>query len=217
MKKLGWKETQRLLKKFRIPQPPQFLTKTPEEAVKFAKKIGYPVVMKIESPDILHKTDAKCVFSGIRNSKDVIRIFQKILENAKRFDPLARIDGVLIQKMVSGRNLREIIIGCKKDLIFGHVLMFGLGGIWVEILRDVSFRLIPIKRKDAIEMIQEIKGYKLLTGTRGMEPVNFKALENLLLKVSKMVWKHQNIRELDMNPVFVNEKGVLVVDTRILV
>ncbi|RLJ09224.1 MAG: acetyl-CoA synthetase [Candidatus Aenigmatarchaeota archaeon] len=217
MKKLGWKETAKLLKRFKIPFLDQYLAETPEQAVKFARKIGYPVALKIESRNIIHKTEAGGVLLNIKTEKEVMSGFEKLKRNAKKYDPLAKIDGVLVQEMFSGKNAREIITGSKKDILFGPIIMFGLGGIWVEVLRDVSFRLIPISKKDAEEMVKEIRAYRILEGIRGMKPVNFNALYGFLVKVSKLVWKNPNIQELDINPVFVDDKRAAAGDVRILV
>lgn len=214
MKKLGDKEAQKLLKRWKIPCAEQFLTKNPEQAVRFAKRIGYPVVLKVESPDVIHKTETGGVETNIRDEEDVRRAFKGITRNVKRKVPKARIKGILIQKMFDGR---EVIVGSKTDPQFGPVIMFGLGGIFVESLKDVTFRVIPIKRSDAKEMIKEIRGYKILQGVRGLKPVNFMALEKCLLAVSEMVWRSKKIKELDINPLFANEKGVIAVDVRIIV
>lgn len=216
MRKLGDKETQKLLNRWKIPYAEHFLAKSPEQAVRFAERIGYPVVLKVESPDVIHKTETGGVETNIRDEEDVRRAFKVITRNVKRKVPKARVKGILIQKMFDGR---EIIVGSKIDPQFGPVIVFGFGGIFVESLKDVTFRVIPIKRSDAKKMIKEIRGYKILQGVRGLKPVNFRILENCLLKVSEMVWKSRKpaIKELDINPLFVNEKGVVAVDVRIII
>ncbi len=216
MKNLTENEAKEFLKKWRIPVTKEFLAKNQKEAVRLAKKLRFPVVLKISSPQILHKTDADGVIVDIQNEKEVLEGFDKIIKNAKKYNPKAEIKGVLVQEMVKGHDFREVIIGSKKDLQFGPVIMFGLGGIFVEVLKDVSFRIIPIERKDAKEMISEIRGYKILKGVRGQKPISFKALEDCLLNVSKMVWKNKKINELDINPLFVNSKRLVAVDARII-
>ena len=206
-------QAEKLLKKYRIPTPKQLLAKNEKQAGQFAKKIGFPVVLKISSPQVLHKTDFNGVIVGLQNEKEVTDAYNKIIKEVKRKMPKAKIRGVLVQEMAKGH---EVIIGSKQDPQFGPVIMFGLGGIFVEVFKDVTFRIIPIERKDAQEMTEEIKGAKVLQGVRGQKPINFKALEDCLLAVSKMVWGNKKIKELDLNPVFVNEKGVKAVDARIL-
>lgn len=213
MRKLDDPQTEKLLKKYAIPVVKQFLAKNEKQAVQQAKKLGFPVVMKISSPDIIHKTESKGIVLGVRE-KEVISTFKKIIKNTRAYKRKARIEGILIQEQVKGR---EVIVGSKIDLSFGPVLMFGLGGIFVEVLKDVSFRLIPIERADAKEMIQEIKGYPILKGVRGEKPIHFKKLEDFLLKVSRMIQKTPRIQELDINPLFVNAKEALAADVRVLV
>lgn len=216
MKKLSDSETRKIMKKFGIPFVKQVLTKTEEHAVLHAKKIGFPVVLKVSSPDILHKTDVGGVVLDIGNTEELQDAYRKMMKRVKKKKPRARIDGVLVQEMVP-RDSRELIIGGRRDPQFGPVIMFGLGGVWVEALKDVSFRLIPISRKDAREMIREIRGHSILEGMRGQKPVDFKLLEDCLLRVSKMLWKNKKIQELDINPLFINDKKAIAVDARIVV
>jgi len=216
MKKLGDSETRALMKKFGIPFVKQILVKNENQAAKHAKKMGYPVVLKISSPDIIHKTDVGGVLIDIGNEEELRNSYKKMIRNVKKKKPKARVDGVIVQEMAP-RDSRELIIGGRRDPQFGPVIMFGLGGVWVEALKDVSFRLIPIERKDAREMIREIRGYSILRGMRGQKPVNFKLLEDCMLKVSKMLWKSKKIQELDINPLFINDKKAIGVDARIVV
>ncbi len=210
-------ETQKLLKRFKIPHVKQFLTKNEKQAARIANKIGYPVILKISSKDIVHKTDVGGVLTGLESAEMVENGFNKIVRNVKRKRPDAKIDGVLVQETANGK---EVIIGCKHDAQFGPVIMFGLGGIFVEILKDVSFRVVPIKRKDAKEMIRELKGYKILKGARGQKSVNFEALEDCLLRTSNMIWTDYKgrwiIKELDINPLFVDEKRAVAADVRVI-
>jgi acyl-CoA synthetase (NDP forming) len=217
MEKLGYEETIKLLKKFNIPFLELSRAKTLSEAIDVAEKIGYPVAMKIYSPQISHKTDVGGVVLNIKNETALKREYNDMINTVRKKAPNAKIGGVIIQKMFSGNGVREVIIGSKYDKQFGPLMMFGLGGIFVEVLKDVSFRLIPIKREDAREMISEIKGYPILKGIRGWKPVNFEKLEECLLNVSKMVEKTPNIKELDINPLLINHKDACVADVRIFV
>lgn len=213
MGKLPDNEAFQLLEKYNIPTAQHMLSKDEQQAVAFAKKTGYPVVLKLSSPDIVHKTDAKAVLVGIGNEQELRSGFKKLIAVGKK--KKARVEGVLVQEQAEGT---EVIIGSSQDPQFGPTLLFGLGGIFVEVLKDVTFRLIPIDRKEAAAMIKEIKGYKILAGARGEKPINFKALEDCLVNVSKMVWSERpEIKELDINPLFANEKGVVAADVRIFV
>ncbi|MBU0898375.1 MAG: acetate--CoA ligase family protein [Nanoarchaeota archaeon] len=214
MPKLSDADTLKLMRKYRIPYPVYSIVKTEDECVKKANSIGYPIALKIVSKDIVHKTESGGIEIGLENEKEVRFAFKKIMANVKRKQPRAKIDGVLVQQMISGH---ETIIGANYDSQFGPVIMFGLGGIFVEVMKDVTFRLIPVERKDVQEMIKEIKGYKILQGVRGEKAVNIKAIEDFLLKVSKMIEKEKKIKELDLNPVFVSSKGAVAVDARIII
>ena len=214
MKKLAEFDAKKILARYGMPVTREILAKSAKDASAAAQKIRYPVAMKIQSHDILHKTDAGGVLLDLKNAEDVAKGYEKIISNARKYDKSAKIQGVLVQEMVVGSH--ECIIGAKKDPQFGPVLMFGLGGIFVEVFKDVSFRIIPINRKDAKEMISEIKGYAILKGARGRKPVNFRALEDALLKVSAMVWKDKKLEELDINPLFVSPAGVKAADARMI-
>ncbi len=213
MKRVTEFESKKILARHGIPVTKEILAKTGKDAMKISAGIGYPVALKIQSPDILHKTDAGGVLLNLRNGEEVAKGFDKIIANAKKYKKNAKILGVLVQEMAEGH---ECIIGSKKDPQFGPVIMFGLGGIFVELLKDVSFRIVPITRKDAREMICEIKGYPILNGARGQKPADFKALENALLKVSDMAWKEKKLEELDINPLFAGPKGVKAADARMI-
>jgi acyl-CoA synthetase (NDP forming) len=213
MRKLADSETLELLRKYRIPAARQFLSKNERQACQAAKRIGYPVALKVSSPDIIHKTDAGCVLIGVDSEQELLKGFRRIMKKAGRISK--RVDGIVVQEMARPGST-ELIIGSKTDPQFGPVLMFGLGGIFTEILKDVSFRLIPLDRKDVKEMMGEIRGRKVLEGARGRKRVNMKKLEDLILAVSRMVQKERKIRELDLNPVFADDRGVMVVDARIL-
>ena len=190
------------------------LAASKKEAVAVSEKIGFPVVLKIASPDITHKTDAGGVKIGLRNKADVNKAYAEIMASVRSVYPKAKIEGVTVQAVA--RPGIEIIIGVFKDPQFGPVIMFGLGGIFVEVLKDVAFRIIPIVRRDAAEMIKEIKGYNLLNGYRGHEPADIPVLENMLLKVSDFVEKNPGIKEIDLNPVFAYKDSAVAVDARIV-
>jgi len=190
------------------------VARTREEAVSLSRELGFPVVLKIHSPDIIHKTDVGGVKVGLGSEADVAKAFDEIMASVKDKAPGAAIEGVVVQNMA--RPGTEVIIGMTKDAQFGPVLMFGLGGILVEILKDVSFRIVPLTRRDANQMIREIKGYPVLEGYRGMEPANITVLEDILLKVSAFVDERPEIREIDLNPIFCYRDGATVVDARII-
>lgn len=215
MKKLGDRHVWNLLKKYGIPVAEHHLAKGPVQAASFAEREGYPVVMKISSEDVMHKTEIGAVETGISSRKEAVDAYERIIGNVRKAYPKASIDGVLVQKMAKGH---ELIVGAKEDPQFGPVLMFGMGGVFVEALKDVTFRVIPLERKDVQEMIKEIRGYRILQGVRGQKAIDFRALEDCLLSVSDMVWKTRNprIRELDINPLFANSEGLLAVDVRII-
>lgn len=197
-----------------IPVAELKLAETLEEALEASDTLGYPVVLKIVSPEILHKSDAGGVFVDLKTPQEVRRAYHKIIENAMKYKPDARVIGVVVQKMAAQST--EVVIGVTKDPTFGPALMFGLGGIFVEVLEDVSFRLAPITEEDALEMIHEIKAFKILKRVRGREPADINALVDILLKVSKLVIEHEEIEQLDLNPIFVYREGAKAVDTRIL-
>jgi acyl-CoA synthetase (NDP forming) len=184
------------------------------EAVKFAEKIGYPVVLKIVSPDIIHKSDVGGVIINIKDAKDVQSAYKQIMDNVKKHKPDAKIVGMLVQEMASQST--EVIVGATKDPQFGPTLMFGLGGIFVEILKDVTFRIAPVIEDEAREMIKEVKAYPVLKGYRNMPPADIEAIVRILLNTSRLVMEHQEIKELDLNPIMVYEKGAKTVDARII-
>ncbi|MDP6633000.1 MAG: acetate--CoA ligase family protein, partial [Dehalococcoidales bacterium] len=173
-----------------------------------------PVVLTLDSTEVQHKTDAGGVKLGLETAAQVEAAYDDIMKSIKKEFPDARIQGVSVQKMA--RPGVEVIIGISTDTQFGPVLMFGLGGILVEVLKDVSFRIVPLARRDVREMIREIKGYPLLEGYRGQEPVDVDNLEELILKVSSFVEQHPEIEELDLNPVFAYSDGAVAVDARVI-
>ena len=208
-------EGQEVLKAYGFPLPKSILAKNAKEAIKAAKKIGYPVVMKIASPQIIHKSDAGGVKVGVANDKAVKEAFNVIIKNAKKYDKKAQIKGVLVQEMVKGG--KELIIGSKQEPGFGPVIMLGMGGIYVEVLKDVTFRLAPVTDREADDMIDSIKTKKLLEGVRGEKPADRKKLSELVQRLSALIADFPEIKELDMNPVLVMQqgKGCKVLDVRI--
>ncbi|MCK4961587.1 MAG: acetate--CoA ligase family protein [Anaerolineales bacterium] len=215
-------EAKDIMKEYGIPIPPYDTAATEDEAAKKAKVIGFPVVLKILSKDILHKSDAGGVKINLKDEAQVRAAYQEIMKNAKNYGKKEGIDvdlsrGVFISDFADMGT--EVIVGVTLDPQFGHALMFGLGGIFVEVLKDVTFRLIPMTEIDAREMVSEIKAVKILDGVRGESPRDVDALVDVILKVSKMVEQNPEIIELDCNPTFVYEKGkgALVVDARIII
>jgi acyl-CoA synthetase (NDP forming) len=177
-----------------------------EQAVAHAKSIGYPVVLKVQSPDISHKTEAKAVRLGLASDADVAAAYDEVLRNAKTYKQDARIDGVLVQEMVSGGI--EAILGVTNDKLFGPAVMFGLGGIFAEVLKDVAFRIAPVTPASALEMIAEIKGYAVLTGARGAAHADIDALADAIVRLSTLALDLRDVvAELDINPLFVFPKG----------
>jgi acyl-CoA synthetase (NDP forming) len=207
-------ESKKIFKIYGIPVVDGQLARTKEEAVAAAEKIGFPIVLKIVSPDITHKSDAKCVILGLTDSGAVKSGFDEVIANANKFKRDAEIHGVLVQHMAP--QGKEVIVGMSKDAQFGPALMFGLGGIMVEIANDVSLRVAPIERKDAFEMIHEIRGYPILEGARGGERADLDALAEILLAASGLAMDWQEIKEFDINPIFAYTKGALSVDARII-
>lgn len=198
-----------------IPVTRFALAKNDAEAVECAEKIGYPVVMKIVSPDIIHKSDVRGVILDLKSAEDVRDAYGQILRNVKKHDAKARITGILVQEMAPSST--EVIVGAIKDPQFGPAIMFGLGGIFVEVLKDVTFRIAPITEDEACEMMSEVKAYPLLKGYRNTPPADTKAIARILLNTSKLVTDHPEIKELDLNPIIVYENGAKTVDARIIV
>lgn len=214
---IGDAEARDILQAYGIRIPQSKLAATADEAVAIAQEIGFPVVMKIASPDILHKTDIGGVKVGLRSASDVRDAFDLLVYRATRFMPEARIWGCLIQQMITGG--REVIIGMNRDPQFGPLLMFGLGGIYVEVLKDVSFRIAPISRREAEEMIAEIRSYNLLKGVRGQKPADMEAMVDTLLRVSQLVTDFPEVVEMDINPLMVLDsgQGAYAVDMRLVI
>jgi len=207
-------ESKALLREAGVPVVDTRLARTREEAAALAKQTGYPVALKIVSPDIAHKSDVGGVKLNLRTEKQVAKAFDDIMKAVQSRQPNARVQGVAVQTMA--RPGVEVIVGLSKDAQFGPVVMFGLGGIFVEVLKDVSFRIVPLLRRDAREMVREIKGFPVLQGVRGQEAVDIAALEDILLKVSELAERHPEVRELDLNPVIAYKDGAVAVDARVV-
>jgi acetyl-CoA synthetase (ADP-forming) len=207
-------EAKALLAEAGIPVTATELARTAAEAARTAERIGFPVALKIVSPDIVHKSDVGGVRLGLASPQEVVAGFEAIMQSA-RGAPAARLDGVAVQPMAPAGGV-EVIVGVSVDAQFGHVIMCGLGGVLVEVLQDVSFRLIPLQRRDARQMLSELRGRRLLEGVRGRPAADVQALEDLFLRVSRLVEQRPDIRELDLNPVLAYPDGVLAVDARAL-
>jgi acyl-CoA synthetase (NDP forming) len=207
-------EAKILLKEIGIPVVRTKLAYNKKEAISISKEIGFPIVMKIVSPDITHKSDVGGVKLDLRNYTQVDKAYTEMMSTIKSKFPQARIEGVSIQRMAPPGV--EVIIGMTKDPQFGSLLMFGLGGILVELMKDVSFRIVPVGKKDAREMIEKLKGFPLLKGYRGREPVDTPFLEEMIVRVSEFIEKSPELQELDINPILAYGKGAIAVDARIL-
>jgi acetyl-CoA synthetase (ADP-forming) len=194
---------------------PKFKLATNEKAAaKIAQEIGFPVVAKIVSPEIIHKSNAGGVKIDLRTSEAVETAYRTIIENAKKYDPKANLLGVLIMEMAPKGT--EVIVGAIKDPQFGATIMFGLGGIFVEVLKDVTFKIAPVNMEEAKEMINGLKASALLKGYRNTDPVDVDALAQILVNVSNLLIAHPEIKELDLNPIMAYAKGANTVDARII-
>ncbi len=203
-------ESKELLEKIGIPITKQKLTSDKSDAVRFANEIGYPVVMKLMADDVVHKSDAGAVKLNLQNKDEIEKSYDELMSIPSKSEKK-----INIQKMAD-EPITEIIIGMTTDPQFGPALMFGIGGILVELLEDVSFRIAPIEKFDANEMIHEIKGFPLLDGFRGKPKADIDAIIDALLKVSNLVIQNPEIYEMDLNPIFIYHSGLICVDARII-
>jgi len=208
-------ESREILNYYKIPLVKGEVVKTIKGAKKFIEKIGYPVALKVISRQIIHKSDVGGAILNIDNEKKLFQAYHQIIKNIEKNAPKATIEGFFIQEMISGGQ--EVIVGGKLDPTFGQTIVFGLGGVFVEVFEDTSFRVVPITKEDALEMIKEIKAYKILKGYRGKPPVNIEALVDILLKTSKMLEENQKIKELDINPILALPDRAVAVDARIII
>lgn len=209
-------EGKRITDAYGIPTPAEGLAESADEAVALADRIGFPVVLKIVSPDILHKTDAGGVRVGLTSCAEVRGAFTAIVDNARSYDPEARIQGVQVQQMIPDGG-QEVIVGAVTDPTFGKVVAFGLGGVLVEVLKDITFRLAPATEDEALSMLDGIRAAEVLRGVRGGEAVDRAALADLIVRVSRLVTDFPEITEVDLNPVFATGSGVLAADVRLLI
>ena len=208
-------EAAQVAKAYGIPAPGSGLATTADEAVEYAEGMGYPVVMKVVSPDIMHKTDIGGVELNLSNARMVRIAFEEIMRKSRKAQPLAKIYGITVDKMVP--RGREMIIGMSRDPQFGPMVMFGLGGIYVNFLKDVAFRLAPMNIREAQEMMEETRSYSLLKGVRGEAPADIDGIREAILRVGHLVWDFPELQDLDINPIFVYDegKGVSALDVKI--
>src|SRR5450755_1721650 len=207
-------EARGICESYGINIPKEGVAKTAEEAGKLASEIGFPVVMKIVSPQILHKTEAGGVLVGVKSVEQATRGYATIIGNAHHYDAHAEILGVQVQQMLAGGQ--EVIIGAVTDPAFGKLVAFGLGGILVEVLKDITFRLAPATNADALSMLDGIAAAEILHGVRGAKPVDRAALSNMIERISALVADFPEISEMDLNPVFASEHGATAADVRIV-
>jgi succinyl-CoA synthetase beta subunit len=207
MNLLSFKETKQLFRKHNISIKGTGLFEKKQDALIYANKIGFPVVLKVYSDKVIHKTEENAVITNIQNDKEFKKSFTFLDRKFKDKE------GIIVQKQFKGR---ELVIGLNYDKTFGPVIMVGLGGIFVEVLNDVSFRLCPLKKRDAKEMLEELKGYRILQSFRGSKKVNLNKLQELLVNLSKFLLKEKNIHSVDFNPIFIDEKEINIADFRII-
>lgn len=209
-------EARNIMKAAHIATPESHVAHSLDEAVNYSEEIGYPVVMKIVSKDIVHKSDAGGVALDLENRDEVIDAYQAIIQNCKAYNPNARIEGVDVSEMAQPGA--ELIIGARRDKVFGPIVMFGLGGIYVEVIKDISFRAFPLNRNEAMNMIKEIKSYPLLLGVRGEKKKDIDGIINTIIKLGTIIKKCESISDIEINPLVAYEqgKGVKALDVRIL-
>jgi len=207
-------EAKEVLKEAGINVVDTKLAKDKAEAQSIAMSMGYPIVLKIVSPDIVHKSDVGGVKLGLQDDAAVGAAYDEIIAAAKQASPNANVHGVSVQPMA--KQGIEVILGMSKDPQFGPVLMFGLGGIFVEVLKDVAFRIVPLTTRDASQMVREIKGFPLLEGYRGQDPADLAKIEEAIMTLSAYVDQRPEIKELDLNPCFAYKDGIAAVDARIV-
>ena len=207
-------ESLAMVKLFGVDVPDYALVKSAEEAVEVSKEIGFPLVLKIASQDVLHKSDIGGVVINLNNIEEVERNYNKVLDNLKRIVPNARIGGVLIQKQLP--EAAHLIVGGVYDEQFGPAVMFGLGGVFVELFKDVSFRIAPVTETEAMEMIREIKAYSILSGYRGSKKLDIEQVTKTIVNISELITNISTIKEVELNPLFAYEKSVKAVDARVI-
>ncbi|WP_353095973.1 acetate--CoA ligase family protein [Tissierella praeacuta] len=203
-------KSKNLLKEYGVPVGEYKLAASKEEAIEIAEDFGYPLVMKIVSDQIIHKTEAKGIKLNVQSAEEIGMFYEELIQNGKNYDPNAVIEGVIISKMVPSGI--EVIIGALRDQQFGPVVMFGLGGVFVEVFKDVEFRMAPLTKHEAIDLIKDIKAYSMLTGIRGMEPVNIDTLADVLVQIGKLIFENENIMEIDLNPLICYDGKIQALD-----
>lgn len=208
-------EAQQICNLHHIPTPRSHITLSAEEAVLKAKDIGFPVVLKVISPQILHKSDAGGVILNIRHEEELKAEYEKLVAEVGRREPSAKVVGILIEKMMSPST--EVIVGGIRDRQFGPSIMFGIGGIFTEIYDDVAFRVAPIDKIDALNLVHGLKGSKILEGTRGKPPADLDSIISVLINASNLMMEHDAISQLDLNPVIAYSDSVCAVDSRIII
>jgi acyl-CoA synthetase (NDP forming) len=208
-------EAQQICTLHHIPTPRSEKASNVDEAVLKAKEIGFPVVLKVISPQILHKSDVGGVILNVKDEKELEVQYEKLLVGIGKREPSAKVLGVLVEKMMPPST--EVIVGGIRDSQFGPSIMFGIGGIFAEIYDDVAFRVAPIDKIDASNLIQELKGYKILEGARGKPPADLDSIIDILINVSDLIMEHDAINQLDLNPVIVYPDSACAVDTRIII
>jgi acyl-CoA synthetase (NDP forming) len=208
-------EAQQICALHHIPTPKSGKASSASEAILKAKEIGFPVVLKIISPQILHKSDVGGVILNIKDEKELEAQYEKLLVEIGKREPSAKVLGVLVEKMMPPST--EVIVGGTRDSQFGPSIMFGIGGIFAEIYDDVAFRVAPIDKVDASNLIHELRGSKILEGARGKPPADLASIINILINVSDLMMEHDAINQLDLNPVLVYSDSVCAVDSRIII
>jgi acyl-CoA synthetase (NDP forming) len=206
-------ESRKVMELSGIPINSSELATTEDDAVRIANQIGYPLVLKIVSPQVIHKTEVGGVVINVSSEEEVRKVYNELIDRTKEKIPDAVIDGILIEEMVKGT---ELIVGTTEDPQFGPMIMFGVGGIFVEVYKDVSFRLVPITNGDAKDMLTEIKGKALLNGVRGLPQADAEQLTKILMKVSELVTTYPEIKEMDINPLIITKDGAIAADARIV-
>ncbi len=214
MRLMNEHDSKRLFYKYGIKATKEKVAKDKQDAISAARAIGYPVVLKIVSSDISHKSDVGGVAVGITDDSKLMEAYDAMIDSVKEKAPHAIIDGVMVAEEVSGH---EIIVGAKKDPQFGPVIMVGLGGILVEILKDVSFRVVPVSRDDAYQMLHELKSFKILEGARGKPKADLRSIVDAIVSISRLLSENKDIEELDINPLMVSGKKAVAADARIVV
>ena len=210
MEILSFEETKKLLVKYKLPFCRTEIFNSKEKALSFAQKLGFPVVLKVHAQKIFHKSEIGGVKTNIKDKEELGKAWEEISKNVEG----KNIEGILVQEMLKGN---EVAIGMKRDSQFGSVLMFGLGGIFIEIIKDVSFRIAPVDKEEAMEMIKETKGFKILEGARGRKKADLDKIAEIIVGLSNLSMKEENIKSIDFNPVMVDENRACIADFRIIV